>query len=77
MVAYLFEGSHSGTCSERHLDRYRGILQVDGNADYNRLARPTGPMTACWSHMRRKFSELHATDSSQFTSRTVEIISWL
>jgi hypothetical protein len=39
MVAYRFEDSRSGECAVRHLNGYRGILQVDGYAAYNKLAR--------------------------------------
>ncbi|WP_446471736.1 IS66 family transposase, partial [Bradyrhizobium australafricanum] len=39
MVAYRFEDSRAGECAVRHLNGYRGILQVDGYAAYNKLAR--------------------------------------
>ena len=39
MVAYRFEDSRSGDCVRRHLQGYRGILQVDGYAAYNTLVR--------------------------------------
>jgi hypothetical protein len=35
MVAYRFEDSRSSECLRRHLNGYRGILQVDGYAAYN------------------------------------------
>lgn len=58
LVAYRFEDSRSGDCVARHLDGYRGILQVDGYVAYNRLARPDrghdGVLLAgCWAHSRR------------------------
>ncbi|MER8747507.1 IS66 family transposase [Mesorhizobium sp. M1004] len=76
IVAYRFEDSRAGECVARHLDGYRGILQVDGYAAYNRLARSDrgndGVMlAACWSHVRRKFYELHAAGSSVIASQTV------
>lgn len=42
MVAYRFEDSRGGECVERNLAGFVGILQVDGSAAYNRLARPVG-----------------------------------
>src|SRR5207249_3756060 len=42
MVAYSFEDSRGGECVERYLAGFAGILQVDGYAAYNRLARPVG-----------------------------------
>ncbi len=69
MVAYRFEDSRSGECVARHLDGYRGILQVDGYAAYNRLGKASGAndamtLAGCWAHARRKFFDLHASDGS-------------
>jgi transposase len=80
MVAYRFEDSRSGDCVARHLAGYRGILQVDGYAAYNRLAKvdranDAVTLAGCWSHVRRKFFELHANDSSPFATQTVEAMA--
>lgn len=77
MVAYRFEDSRGGENVERHLAGYTGLLQVDGWGAYNRLAdarRADGPLTlaACWSHLRRKFYELHVSGVSHVASETVE-----
>lgn len=77
MVAYRFEDSRSGECARRHLGGYRGILQVDGCAAYNKLVRKNGgndgPLLAgCWAHSRRRFYELHAAGDSQIATVTVE-----
>ncbi|CAD0217052.1 putative protein y4qI (plasmid) [Agrobacterium fabrum] len=42
MVAYCFEDSRAGDRVARHLNGYRGILQVDGHGAYNKLARSDG-----------------------------------
>jgi hypothetical protein len=67
MVAYRFEDSRAGACVARHLDGYRGILQVDEYTGYRRLARTDQDndgvtLAACWSHVRCKFYELHVAD---------------
>jgi transposase len=77
MVAYRFEDSRAGDCVARHLGGYRGILQVDGYAAYNRLAKPDRPndvvqLAGCWAHVRRKFFELHANESSKLATQTIE-----
>ena len=77
MVAYRFEDSRSGDCVRRHLGGYRGILQVDGYAAYNKLARKDGGndgprLAGCWAHSRRRFYELHAAGDSQVATTTVE-----
>jgi transposase len=76
MVVYRFEDSRSGACVARHLEDYRGIVQVDGYAAYNRLARPDAAekgatLAACWAHVRRKFYELHVSDQSVVAARTL------
>ncbi|MGY4167583.1 transposase [Bradyrhizobium sp. USDA 4529] len=77
MVAYRFEDSRAGECAVRHLNGYRGILQVDGYAAYNKLARSDRgndgiTLAGCWSHCRRKFYELHIAGSSEVATATVE-----
>jgi transposase len=82
MVAYRFEDSRAGDRVARHLSGYRGILQVDGYGAYNKLARSDGGndgviLAGCWSHSRRKFYELHASDSSKIATETVELMAKL
>lgn len=77
MVAYRFEDSRSGDCVRRHLGGYRGILQVDGYAAYNKLLRKDGGndgprLAGCWAHSRRRFYELHAAGDSRVATTTVE-----
>lgn len=80
MVAYRFEDSRSGDCVARHLDGYRGILQVDGYTAYNRLGKQSGAndavtLAGCWAHARRKFFDLHASDASPFASAVVKAMA--
>jgi len=76
MVAYRLNDSRSGDCVRRHLQGYRGILQVDGYAAYNTLVRKgsnDGPQLAgCSAHSRRRFYELHTSGDSQVATTTVE-----
>ena len=76
IVVYRFEDSRAGECVARHIEGYSGILQVDGYAAYHRLARPDRAnegvrLAACWSHVRRKFYELHVSDASVIASQTL------
>jgi transposase len=82
MVAYRFEDSRAGECVERHLAGFAGILQVDGYAAYNRLARSAGAnegvtLAACFAHVRRRFYELHVNESSQLATQTVTTMAGL
>ena len=63
-VAYTYAPGRGGEHAVKLLAGFSGVLQVDGYAVYNQLARPTragGAVTLafCWSHVRRKFYELH------------------
>jgi hypothetical protein len=44
MVAYRFDDSRAGDCVVRHLDSYRGILQVDGFLPITALHGQTAAM---------------------------------
>jgi len=82
MVAYRFEDSRAGDCVARHLEGYSGILQVDGYAAYNRLARADRgndavTLAGCWAHVRRRFYDLHVSDSSEVATATIERMTHL
>ena len=82
MVAYRFEDSRGGECVERHLAGFTGILQVDGYAAYNRLARSAGAnegvtLAACFAHVRRRFYELHVNESSHLATQTITTMAGL
>ncbi|MEF2074791.1 IS66 family transposase [Consotaella aegiceratis] len=58
----------------------RAGQRPDPGGAYNRLAkaeRADGAVTlaGCWSHVRRRFFELHASESSPFATRTVEAMA--
>jgi transposase len=76
MVAYRYEDSRSGDCAARHLGDYRGILQCDGYAGYRKLAGAPHSngmrLAGCWSHLRRRFFDLHANGESIVATATVE-----
>ena len=62
-VAFLYAEGRGAEHASRHLEGFRGTLQVDGYAAYRGLSdprRPGGPVTLayCWSHCRRKFYEI-------------------
>jgi len=77
MVAYRFEDRRSGACVARHLENYRGILQVDGYAAYTWLSKERGAndaitLAGCWAHSRRKFFDRHAADGSPFAAAVLK-----
>lgn len=85
MVAYRFEDSRGAECVTRHLAGFNGILQVDGYNAYTSLAgaqvksgnNETIRLAGCWSHVRRKFYDLHITGVSQAATDMVIAMSEL
>jgi transposase len=58
-VAYVYAPDRTAERPIAHLDRFRGILQVDGYEGYKALARRGDVRLAfCWAHVRRSFYEL-------------------
>jgi transposase len=68
-VWFVYSPDRKGIHPRTHLKDFKGILQADGYAGFDRLfneADPAHPIkeAACWAHVRRKFYDLHqATDS--------------
>ena len=68
-VWFAYSPDRKGRHPRAHLKPFRGILQADGYAGFERLFNPADPdhpikEVACWAHVRRKFYDLHvATDS--------------
>jgi transposase len=68
-VWFAYSPDRKGEHPRRHLQSFRGILQADGYAGFDRLYNETDPNhpiqeAACWAHVRRKFYDIHvATDS--------------
>nr|WP_319484897.1 IS66 family transposase [uncultured Cohaesibacter sp.] len=85
MVAYRFEDGRGTECVARHLSGYTGILQVDGYTAYSSLAKnrakagsnETIQLAGCWSHVRRKFYELHTSGVSHAATDTVMAMAGL
>lgn len=64
-AVYLFAPDRKALRPAAHLAHFKGVLQVDGYAGFERLTRG-GQVTlaACWAHTRRKFYDVaEATDS--------------
>jgi transposase len=61
-----------------HLDRFEGVLQVDGYAGFERLtARGDIVLAACWAHARRKFYEVHQATGSPIAAEVLRRIAGL
>ena len=79
-VAFHFRQSRKGEHAEEILMGFGGILQVDGYAGYNRLARTDragGPviLAYCWAHVRRKFLDVYKATKSAKANEIVALIN--
>ena len=61
-----------------HLAAFRGVVQADGYAGFEGLAR-TGrvAVAACWAHARRRFYELHEAAGSPIAGEALRGIAQL
>ena len=58
VVLYEYDPSRSEEVPLRLLDGFKGTLQTDGYAGYNKVCREQGlTRIGCWDHARRKFVE--------------------
>jgi transposase len=81
-VAYTYAPGRGGVHAMKLLDGFNGVLQVDGYAAYDQLARPTRPggaitLALCWSHLRRKFYELYVGGNQPIATETLARIKKL
>lgn len=59
-VWFQYSANRKGEHPQRHLSKFRGILQADAYSGYDRLFEDGRIVeAACWSHARRKFYDIH------------------
>jgi transposase len=77
-AVYLYNPDRKAERPAAHLQGFRGVLQVDGYAGFE---RPTAPgdivLAACWAHARRKFYELHEATGSPIAAEALRRIAEL
>jgi transposase len=68
-VWFAYSPDRKGEHPQHHLRGFKGILQADGYAGYERLyqardehGKPLIVEAACWAHARRKFFDIHAAN---------------
>src|SRR5204862_7156948 len=61
-----------------HLETFRGKLQADGYAGFNRLYEKGKIIeAACWAHARRKFNDLYEAHASPIAKEALDRIAAL
>jgi transposase len=81
-VWFAYSPDRKGEHPRRHLKDFKGILQADGYAGFERLyneqnsAHPIRE-AACWAHARRKFYDIHAAGDSPIAAEALARIAEL
>jgi hypothetical protein len=81
-VWFAYSPDRKGRHPQTHLKDFRGILQADGYAGFERLFSPADPghpvkEAACWAHVRRKFYDLHVATQSPLAEEALNRIGEL
>lgn len=77
-VWFAYSPDRRGEHPHRHLADFKGTLQADAYAGFNRLYDSGGIQeAACWAHVRRKFFDLHEAHRSPITTEALERIGSL
>jgi len=80
-AAYAYSEDRKGEHPAIHLKGFRGLLQVDGYAGFNRLARSGAndgaTIAFCWAHARRKFYDAHVALKSPLALEALQRIAAL
>lgn len=77
-VVFRYAPDRTAARPAEHLAGYKGIVQADGYAGFESLARD-GRVTiaACWAHARRRFYELHEATQSPVAGEALRRIGEL
>ena len=73
-AVYFYSPDRKAERPAVHLQDFRGVLQVDGYAGFERLTAPGDiVLAACWAHARRKFYDLHEATGSPIAAEACTI----
>jgi transposase len=81
-VWFAYSPDRKGEHPRRHLKNFRGVLQADGYAGFDRLYNDLDPdhpikEAGCWAHVRRKFYDIHVATDSPLASEALQRIGEL
>jgi hypothetical protein len=77
-VWFAYSPDRKGEHPEKHLSEFRGTLQADAYAGFNRIYEQGRIQeAACWAHVRRKFFDLQQAHGSHVASEALERIGAL
>jgi transposase len=76
-VLFRYSSDRKGERPQDHLRTFKGFLQADGYAGYNRLYGNEIVEVACWAHVRRKFHDVYVDQASPLAREALERIGAL
>jgi transposase len=77
-VWFAYSPNRKGEHPASHLEQFRGVLQADGYAGFNRLyEKGTIVEAACFAHVRRKFYDLYEAHASPIAKEAIDRIAAL
>lgn len=77
-VWFAYSPNRRGEHPQRHLARFKGVLQADAFAGFAPLYLGGAIQeAACWAHVRRKFYDLHKTQASPLAAEALKQIGLL
>ena len=77
-AVYFYSTDRKAERPASHLEGFRGVLQVDGYAGFERLTVGGDiVLAACWAHGRRKFYDLHEVTGSPIAAEALRRIGEL
>ncbi len=83
-VWFAYSPDRKGEHPFHHLQSFKGVLQADGYAGFERLyqrldehSQPEIVEAACWAHVRRKFFDLHTLQGSGIAHEALQRIGAL
>jgi hypothetical protein len=77
-AVFLFAPDRKAERPASHLERFKGVLHVDGHTGFERLAANGDiVLVGCWAHTRRKFYEVAEATGSPIAAEALSRISEL
>lgn len=75
---YLYSPDRKAERPASHLERFKGVLQVDGYAGFEKLTvNGDIVLAACWAHARRRFYEIEQATGSPIAAEALRRIAGL
>lgn len=76
-AVYFYSPDRKAERPVAHLERFKGVLQVDGYPGFEQLVPKGIVLAACWAHTRRKFYEVHQAIGSPIAAEALRRIGEL